>query len=400
MQQFDLVIAGGGAVGCALALALSQRTSLKIALVEKQSVTDHDAVKANQQKSSFDDARVVALAEQTWQFLTSLGIDQALKPIVTPIKHIHVSDRGHLGHCELSSDEYEIDALGYVCSLSALTQILENALMTSNVTWFRPETIEQVSQYKDFIEIKTHRHEIQASLLVIAEGGDSGTRKLLGFVPRQAEYEQIALVTNVKTNRDHENIAYERFTEDGPLAFLPMGKHDYSVVWSLNKQDYEYLHKLPEHEFLKALQEAFGYRAGIFEQCSKRQCFPLKLVTLNQATGHRCALAGNALHTLHPIAGQGLNLGLRDIDELVRQVVSEESHDIGNFGLLHRYQQARIKDQKRVIDFTDGLVRCFSNQLIPLVMGRNIGLCVMQFSPLLKQPLARQAMGHSAVNKT
>jgi 2-octaprenyl-6-methoxyphenol hydroxylase len=398
MQTFDLVIAGGGAVGCALALALSQQTELKIALIEKQDLTQSSSTAC--QSPNFDDARVVALAEQSWQFLNSLNIGHNLRQIVTPIKHIHVSDRGHLGHCELSTNEYGVDALGYVCGLTSLTHILENALTKSEVTWFCPDVIEQVIQQKDYIDIKTQKHDVRTSLLVVAEGGDSPTRKMLGFVTEQAIYEQVALVANVKTNRQHNNIAYERFTDDGPLAFLPMGERDYSVVWSVSKEDHEQLKMLPEPQFLAALQEAFGYRAGVLEQCSRRQSFPLKLITLNRATGHRCALAGNALHTLHPIAGQGLNLGLRDIDELVKQIAADDIQDIGRFNVLNQYQQARVADQKRVISLTDGLVRCFSNQLAPLVIGRNLGLLAMQFSPYLKQPLARQAMGHNVMGSS
>lgn len=392
MQTFDLVIAGSGAAGCALALALSQRTQLKIALIEKQMAASATAT----QSTHFEDARVVALAEQSWQFLCSLDIGHSLEQLATSIQHIHVSDRGHLGHCELSAQEYDVNALGYVCGLSALTRTLEKALAQSGVTWFRPDTIEHLVQHSDYVEIETQKHRIQASLLVVAEGGDSVTRKMLGFTPQETLYEQVALVTNVKTNQNHDNTAYERFTQDGPLAFLPMGERDYSVVWSLKQQDADQLQAASEQVFLTSLQQAFGYRAGLLEQCSQQQCFPLKLVTLSHATGHRCALVGNALHTLHPIAGQGLNLGLRDIDELVRQIVASAAGDIGCFDVLQQYQQARAGDQKRVVSFTDGLVRCFSNQSIPLVVGRNLGLFAMQFSPYLKQSLARQAMGHNA----
>ncbi len=398
MQQFDLVIAGGGVVGCALALALSQQTDLRIALIEKSDGTQKaNAVKGNDAlQHDFADARVVALAEQSWQFLTSLGVGSSLQQIATPINRIHVSDRGHLGHCELKAEEYQVDALGYVCGLSSLTQVIEGALKKTKVRWFCPDTIEQAVTKHDKIDIKTQRHHVSGSLLVVAEGGESETRKMLGFKAQQTAYEQVALVTNVRANVGHKNIAYERFTEDGPLAFLPMGEQDYSVVWSLNQQDYERLLAEDEQTFLAELQVAFGYRAGLLTHCSKRQGFPLKLMNLDRSVGHRCALVGNALHTLHPIAGQGLNLGLRDIDELAKQIVSVQSHDIGAFDVLSQYQQARKADQKRVINFTDGLVRCFSNQSVPLVVGRNIGLFAMQFSSLLKQPLARQAMGHSA----
>ena len=391
MQPFDLVIAGGGAVGCALALALSRLTDLNIALIEKSG----PVVKSKQSTdTSFSDARVIALAEQSWQFLTSLGIEHALRAKVTPIHHIHVSDRGHLGHCDMTADEYQVDALGYVCGLSSLVHILEQALEKTDVCWFRPEHIEHISQQSDAIEIKTQHNDFKAALLVVAEGGTSETRRMLGFTPQQQSYEQVALVTNVRASVGHQHIAYERFTEDGPLAFLPMGGNEYSVVWSLKPQECERLLAVDDQDFLAELQQAFGYRAGLLETCSSRQHFPLGLMTSDRATGHRCALVGNALHTLHPIAGQGLNLGLRDIDELVRQIVSAKAEDIGSFEVLHAYQKTRLTDQKRVIRFTDGLVRCFSNQMPPLVIGRNMGLFSMQLSSFLKQPLARQAMGH------
>ena len=392
MQQFDLVIAGGGVAGCSLALALAQQTQLKIAIVEKQPEAEYRIEQASATQADVSDARVVALAEQSWEFLKSLGVAESLRQIVTPIDHIHVSDRGHLGQCELSSSEYNVPALGYVCGLSPLLHKLEQELKASKVTWLRPDSVKTLQQKESHILIETEHEQLETKLLVVAEGGESDTRKKLGFVTQQKQYQQVALVTNIRANKPHHGTAYERFTQDGPLALLPLGERDYSVVWSLKTGEQEDLLSMPDADFLAELQQAFGYRAGIFEQCSQRQSFPLKLVTMPNTVGHRCALVGNAVHTIHPIAGQGLNLGLRDIDELVKQIVNH-SDDIGRFELLNAYQQARLADQKRVVSMTDGLVRVFSNQHIPFVIGRNIGLFAMQFLTLLKRPLARQAMG-------
>lgn len=394
MEQFDLVVAGGGVVGCSLALALSQRTNLKIAVIEKQSMAAGGIQSSSAVQSSVSDSRVVALAEQSWQFLTSLGIADSLKRIATPINHIHVSDRGHLGHCELSAQEYGVEALGFVCGLSPLTQLLEQALHQSSVEWYRPDTIQSVKQKKDSIVVETEHSLLNAKLLVVAEGGESNTRKKLGFRPQKTSYDQAALVTNIRANVTHKNCAYERFTEHGPLALLPLGEKDYSVVWSLAKNDVDGVLNAKEGGFLHQLQQAFGYRAGIFEQCSQRQSFPLNLITVDNTVGHRCALVGNAVHTIHPIAGQGLNLGIRDVNELVKRLANGVSQDIGNFNLLDAYQRARLPDQKKIINMTDGLVRSFSNQHAPMVIGRNVGLVAMQFLNQLKQPLAYQAMGH------
>ncbi|WP_438864266.1 2-octaprenyl-6-methoxyphenyl hydroxylase [Neptunicella sp.] len=388
----DIIIVGGGTIGCSLALALAQQTSLTIAIVEAKSY------QANQPHPGFD-ARSLALAKRSQQVLDSWGL--SITEIGTAIKQIKVTDQGHIGQCWLDCEQQGLDALGYVVELQQLGQQLHSALAkedSAQLRWYCPDQIEAINQQQQHIQVRlTSQQTLTAKLLVIADGANSPSAKMIGVGYQQQDYQQVALIANVSISESHANQAFERFTASGPLALLPLEGQRCSLVWTLSPDDHQSMLRLNESQFLTALQKQFGYALGHFTQVSERHYFPLALVTAESSVRHRAVIVGNASQQLHPIAGQGFNLGLRDVEVLANLLGNAaQDQDIGSYGLLRDYQQSRIPDQQRVIGLTDGLVRLFSNHYFPMVMGRNIGLTAMNLLPAIKSQLATQAMGYGA----
>lgn len=388
----DIIIVGGGTIGCSLALALAQQTDLTIAIVEAKSY------QANQPHPGFD-ARSLALAKRSQQVLDSWGL--SITQIGTAIKQIKVTDQGHIGQCWLDCEQQGLDALGYVVELQQLGQQLHSALAkedSAQLRWYCPDQIEAINQQQHHIQVRlTSQQTLTAKLLVIADGANSPSAKMMGVGYQQQDYQQVALIANVSISESHANQAFERFTASGPLALLPLEGQHCSLVWTLSPDEHQSMLRLNESQFLTALQKQFGYALGYFTQVSERHYFPLALVTAESSVRHRAVIVGNASQQLHPIAGQGFNLGLRDVEVLANLLGNAaQDQDIGSYGLLRDYQQLRIPDQQRVIGLTDGLVRLFSNHYFPMVMGRNIGLTAMNLLPAIKKQLATQAMGYGA----
>ncbi|GAA6186238.1 2-octaprenyl-6-methoxyphenyl hydroxylase [Aliiglaciecola sp. NS0011-25] len=404
-QSFDLVIAGGGAVGLSLALAIVKQSQLKVALIEANQSPEAATPRSEYSSgddSSYLDLRSVALSAQSNQMLTALGLT-GLSEFACPISHIHVSDQGHLGSSTLAAQEYQLDALGQVIELPVLVNLLQNEIhrYAKQVTFFYGQTIEQLHKSSGQIDvILGDEQRLSASLLAIAEGGNSPTREKSGIEIQLKDYQQSAIVANVALYEDHNNTAFERFTQYGPLALLPLttplqqaDSYRSSLVWTLSQKQCEDVLALSDEEFIARLQDEFGYRLGKIKAVGRRSAFPLIQSKALQHIHHRTALLGNACQTLHPIAGQGLNLGLRDVDELVHIILAEETLDIGQYRTLQRYQQNRKNDQGRLISATDLLVHTFSNLYPPLVLGRNLALGILDCHPRIKQILAHHAMG-------
>jgi 2-octaprenyl-6-methoxyphenol hydroxylase len=232
-------------------------------------------------------------------------------------------------------------------------------------------------------------------LLVGADGGNSSVRKLLDIPQQITEYGQTALVTTVKATLPHRNIAYERFTESGPLALLPVGKNLCSVVWTRRTEDADALMSGSENDFLAQLQQCFGYRLGQLTLAAPRRAFPVSLVRAERMQSGRAVIIGNAVHQLHPVAGQGFNLGLRDVEQLGGRLLKQQElgEDIGSATFLHDYVMAREHDHRNTIAFTDTLVKLFSNDWLALAAARNIGLAMLDHVSVAKALLARHAMG-------
>lgn len=391
--DYDLLIVGGGLVGGSLALALKD-APLRIGVVEAQAQAERQASPAGE--------RALALSRGTAQILGELGIWPKVAAHAAPIRHIHVSDRGHFGKTRLHAANKGVDALGYVALARTLEDAIEEALSAPPIARLCPARVVGLKSGRDGICVTLKQNEetvnLTARLVVAADGGNSTVRKLLGIEQAVRDYGQTAIVTEVRTEQAADFTAYERFTASGPLAFLPLGRKKYSVVWTLKHEDVAELLSLSEAEFTRRLQAAFGYWLGKIELASRRQGFPLKLIRAEKMVADRVALIGNAMHQIHPVAGQGFNLGIRDAVALAERLLAQSAFDgdIGAQNFLDGYAQSRQADLAKVIRFTDSMVRLFSNDLPPLVMARNLAMLALDRLPPAKRLLARHAMGYAA----
>jgi 2-octaprenyl-6-methoxyphenol hydroxylase len=390
--DYDILIIGGGMVGASLAVALGS-LSLRIGLIEAVEF-ESDA------QPSYDD-RTVALSFGSKRIFESLGVWGRLEVRgATPIRHIHISDRGRFGFARLDAAEAGVEALGYVVENRALGQALKPALAaTRNLDFICPAMMEGVELAADAATVSVRRRDrverLSARLLVAADGGRSAVRELVGIGAQRTDYGQTALVTNVTPEQPHRNIAYERFTDSGPLAFLPMSDNRYAVVWSLPPEQVEPLLVLDDAAFLARLQERFGTRVGRFLKVGKRAAYPLALTKVSEHIRPRLVLVGNAAHTVHPVAGQGFNLGLRDVAALAQVLgdAQRTGRDLGELAVLQGYAAWRKRDMRTISTFTDGLVRVFSNDFLPLSVARNLGLLAVDLLPPAKRGLLRLSMG-------
>jgi len=401
-NHFDLIIIGGGLAGASLACAL-KNPALKIALVE--------AFELNTDSQPSYDDRTVALSFGSRCIFDSMGLWSSLAPYAEAINTIHISDRGHFGVTRLTKEQEGVEALGYVLENRAIGQQLyaDMADNSSNkeggITLFCPARLKTLQQDKQqvSVEILTDGalQKITGKLLVAADGNNSQVMKLLAIGSNRKSYDQVALISNVTPANKHNNVAYERFTDTGPLAFLPMLQNRCSVVWTLDPQQADVICALDETAFLQQLQQRFGYRLGRFKKVGKRQIYPLFLQSATQMVHGRVALIGNAAHSVHPVAGQGFNLALRDVALLSELIVDsspgkgQTSADIGSQTMLQSYEALREDDIRRVYRFTDTLVKTFSNNIAGLAQLRSLSLLVVDVLPDIKHQLAAQSMGLS-----
>lgn len=389
-QSFDVIIIGGGLAGNCLGLALSG-SGLKVAIIE--------ASTREQLLGSPVSDRALALAAGTITSLTKLGIWQGIQTKATAITDIHVSDRGHFGKVRLSAKKQQVDALGYVITARDIEAHVAELVDKVQINQICPARLVGLASGDDTVEVSLkHQDEslcLSAKLVVGADGGNSSVRNLLDIAQETTEYGQTALVTTVKTTLPHHNTAYERFTESGPLALLPMGKNSCSVVWTRSNEDAEGLMSGSAEDFLKELQHCFGYRLGQLWLTAPRRAFPVSLIRARLMQSGRAVIIGNAVHQLHPVAGQGFNLGLRDVIQLADMLIKQHElgEDIGAAKFLAKYVASRQKDHDQTITFTDTLVRLFSNNNLALATARNIGLTALDHIPAAKALLSRHAMG-------
>lgn len=392
--DYDILIIGGGMVGASLAAALGS-LPLRVGLIEAVEFESNV-------QPSYDD-RTVTLAYGSKRIFESLGIwNQIEARGVTAIKRIHISDRGRFGFTRLDAADSGFEALGFVVENRALGQALKAVLaQTTNLTFICPASVEEVAFDEDAATVTLRRNgqteTLRARLVVAADGGNSLVRAKAGIEARRTEYHQTALVTTVTPELPHHAIAYERFTVNGPLAILPMSENRCGVVWTMASGDIEVVQALDDAQFLAALQERFGTRLGRFLKVGKRAAYPLALTKVGEHIRSRLVLIGNAAHTVHPVAGQGFNLGLRDVAVLA-QVLNEalrKQCDIGELAVLADYANWRQRDNMAISSFTNGLVRTFSNDLPPLSFARNLGLIAVDLFPPAKRALLRLSMGLS-----
>jgi 2-octaprenyl-6-methoxyphenol hydroxylase len=323
-----------------------------------------------------------------------------LEDLGTAITDIHVSDRGHFGMTELNAGQFALDSLGQVVELERVGQRLFGAITNSDIQLYCPARLEklQTSAAGHSLTL-SNGQRLSCRLLLAADGVNSSVRAQQQQALQQFEFGQSAVIANVATDKPHNGMAWERFTEHGPLALLPMGDSDgqarLSLVWALPHEEAERVQALPQAEFLQQLQQAFGYRAGRFVAVGERHRYPLSLSYMPRPIYHRTLYLGNAAQTLHPIAGQGFNLGLRDLVTVLETLepVLAKGTDPGAAQVLHAYHAAREQDRRQTINNIEFLVRGFSNNYWPLVVGRNLGLRILSWCPPLKTPVAHRAMG-------
>ena len=391
-NDYDVLIIGGGLVGASMARALAP-LPLSIGLVDDQTL-------AGRGEPGFD-VRAIALAYGSRRILEGLDLWTDIAAAACPIQHIHISDRGHFGISRLHAEDYGVPALGYVCEADDLGRALARHLPDqANLTLHLPAQLAAIEMRPEHVQVTLDDgSELHARLVVAADGSNSPVREALDVPTRRWDYGQTAVIATVQPGRPHQHIAYERFTDSGPMALLPLPGQRCSLVWTVAGEHSEELLQLPDAAFLQRLGERFGTRLGRFERVGRRQAFPLSQVFARDGITTRLALIGNAAHTLHPVAGQGFNLGLRDIAVLAEVIAegiapnNQTGDDIGDLGLLRDYQARRRTDQHRTALFTDGLARVFSNPLAPVALLRNIALAALDLTPPVKRRFARSAMG-------
>lgn len=398
--MYDVIIHGGAMTGATLALALANNPQypLNIAVIERQIPNFH-------QQQGFD-ARCIALSQGTCQRFAQIPLSQAndkkqhlwqaIQSFATPIKQIHVSDKGNAGILQFNAAEFHLEQLGAVVELHQIGKLLLDQIeLQTNIDYFCPDEIIAVKPLSQHIQVtlKSQRH-LTAKLLVGADGVPSKVAQL-SHISQQTlrDYQQTAIIANIQTQQAHHYRAFERFTSQGPIALLPLGENRMTLVWCV--QHIDDLLSLSEQAFLARLQQAFGWRLGKLEQCGQRFAYPLKLIKAEQSIQPRVVLVGNAAQTLHPIAGQGFNLAIRDVlalSEYIQQRVKQGA-DFGDYVQLRDYQQQRQQDQANIINLTDSLVSIFANELLPMKIGRNLGLLTLAQSRLLRQHFAKLTLG-------
>jgi len=373
-HDFDIVIVGGGPVGAAVAITL-QGSGLAVAVLE-----------ARTDAGSSNDARTLAMSYGSRLILERLGIWQQIAP-ATPIETIHVSQRGGFGRTLLSAQEAHLPALGYVVRYAGLQQAFGSALASEHITLLAGAEVTATQSTDDGVAIEYRRHErvlsIAARLLIIADGGASAGLHA-GAKVKTREYGQHAVVGLVQTSQPHARKAYERFTPDGPIALLPF-ENRYALIWTAAPETADRLLALAPAAFLEKLQQHFGDRAGRFLSIDARARFPLTLRYAEDPVLPRTVLLGNAAQALHPIAGQGFNLGLRDAWELAETLLRNPTTDPGSEACLSDYRAMRRPDRLRGIALTHSLVKIFSNDFAPLRATRGAALSLLELVPPAKR---------------
>lgn len=389
---YDVLIVGGGMVGASLAVALIP-LNIKVALIDAYEF-------GVAEQPSYDD-RAIALSYGSSLIYKGMGLWSELAAKTTPIKKIHISDRGHFGAARLSAEKENVPALGYLAESRILGKQLYDCLQNSNIELIVPAKVSTFEYHKDHLQVTIQQgkkqRQLKTRLLVGSDGTQSKIRELSDIGFNRSEYNQAALIANISTEKPHQNEAFERFTETGPIALLPLSDNRCSLVWthdtSTGDEQLKATLELDDQGFLKKLGDEFGYRLGRFTKVGKRSSYPLALLTSIRNTAERTVIIGNASHTMHPVAGQGLNLALRDIAVLAELICQYKDQDLGAEKLLQDYEKLRKGDLKTTVRYTDSLVRLFSNDNFLLGHARAGGLMSIDRITPLRKWITRQSMG-------
>jgi 2-octaprenyl-6-methoxyphenol hydroxylase len=404
-MDYDVFIAGGGLAGTSLALALAPAAAagtLRVALAEAAPPADGEG-------RAQHDVRALALAEGSRRILETLGVWEAIAPHATAIERIHVSDRGRFGFARLTNHDLGVPALGYTVEIATLAASLWQALGDCRqIVRLCPAVVESAVWRDGHVELGVRLGQedgggntlttVRARLVVAADGADSRLRAAAGIETEQIAYAQQALVATVALGRPHAHTAYERFTPEGPLAIVPLAGQRAKLIWSTPQNRIAERLAWDDESFLAHLQDNFGERLGTFSQPGPRRAYPLVFTRVATPVRPRLALVGNAAHTVHPVAGQGFNLALRDVAALAEILVqaTRRGEDPGAPAVLARYADWRAADTGAVQGLTHLMVRAFANEALPLVLLRDLGLLAVDLIPPLKRRLMRLTSGLAA----
>ena len=392
-DSFDVAIVGGGMVGASLAVAL-RPLRLRVALIE---AVPHDAAS----QPSFDE-RTTALSNGSRRILETLGVWGDLSGAAAPISRIHVSDRGRFGFARIDAEDQGLPAMGYVLPNRSLGNALWSRIDADpDLRVFCPAQIEAVTPGAQSAQLALRAADrplqtIDARLVVAADGAQSVVRAAFGIAAHTRDYGQTAVITTILPQRFHEHVAYERFTDAGPLALLPLADGRCTLVLTLERALVDAAMAAADAEFLAETQRRFGYRLGRLLKVGRRFAYPLALTQAVRTSAGRCVIVGNAAQSLHPVAGMGFNLGLRDVAclaELIADMHADGAPDVADPRLPHLYDEWRRDDRRAIIGFTDGLVRLFSNPLGAVRLARNLGLLAFDLLPPAKSALSALSTG-------
>ena len=398
LNQFDITIVGGGMVGISLALLLAAQQRWKVLVVEAKEIKHTDTT---QYSTSFD-ARSTALSWSSRSILQKMAVWQHIEQHAQAISSIHVSDRGHFGLTRLEAEEAGVNALGYVVENSWLGSVLIQQAKQADISLKDDAKIISIQPRAESmqltIESDGQQQLINSKLLVVADGADSSCGKKLGISQQYKAYGHSAIIANISLEQAHNKVAYERFTDQGPMALLPLtdfeNDHRCALVWTQPSGQADELMTSDDSEFLSQLQARFGDRLGKFKRVGERVCYPLALTTSEEQVRRRLVVVGNAAHSLHPVAGQGFNLSLRDLDCLAKCLADQPKQaDVGELEPLLSYQKQRENDQRNTLMFTDNLTKLFGLSSSTVALGRNSGLLLMDLVPTLRNQFAHFGMG-------
>ncbi|MFP5305874.1 MAG: 2-octaprenyl-6-methoxyphenyl hydroxylase [Gammaproteobacteria bacterium] len=387
-ECFDVAVVGGGLVGASVALGLA-RTTRTVALIEPA---------PPQPGAASWDERCIAINQASYRILRDLDAWPELSRVAAPITSTHISERGRFGVARFSAAEAGLDALGYNVPMRRIGELLwQRVVRDGRARLLAPATLAGIGYRDDVVELTLgDGRRVGARLVVAADGMTSPLRGWLGIGAEHHDYAQSAIVSAVRCARPHRGCAYERFTPDGPIALLPKvweaAEDRCSLIWTTPAARVQQRLALDDAEFLAQAQDAFGERLGRFLELGRRQSFPLQRVMSARLTAARVVFAGNAAQSLHPVAAQGFNLGLRDAATLTELLCAADG-DPGDPALLERYAALRSADRSRTADFTDALVRLFSNRLPGLRRLRHLGLLALDLAPPLREAVMWQNLG-------
>ena len=390
--DFDIIVVGGGMIGTSMSLALSL-LDLRVAVVEK-------VKRSNQIQPSFDD-RSTALSRSSKNMFEAMGIWNQISDVSTPIRSIHVSDQGRFGFSHICAKEQRVEALGFVVVNRVLGGVLLNELRAKeNVKLFCPYKIVSIKDTKEYCNVtiasNNSQKKVSAKMVIVADGANSSAREMLGIGVNRADYTQNAIIGNLLTEKPIANRAFERFTELGSIAFLPVENNRSAFIWVLPENQSEEMMDESEDSFLESLQRHFGSRLGRLSNLGCRSCYPLVLTQAYRLITERSVLIGNAANGLHPIAAQGFNLGLRDVATLTDCIFDEIQQNVldnSTGRILHRYSEWRKPDHRKLGYFTDNLVRLFGSTRRSSRILRNIGMFGFDFIPGFKSLFVKHTMG-------